>query len=132
MAAALDYVIDAQNRRVGKQVNGTLVQGFLYQDQLNPIAELDGNGQLVSRFVYATHVNVPDYLIKGGQTYRIVTDHLGSPRLSSMLPTGQLPNGWIMTNSATCYRYQPGFQPFGFAGGVYDRDTGCAVWGEGL
>jgi hypothetical protein len=27
------YLIDGQNRRIGKQVNGMLVQGFLYQDQ---------------------------------------------------------------------------------------------------
>jgi len=24
---------------------------------------------------------------------------------------------------------QPGFQPFGFAGGIYDRDTGLARFG---
>lgn len=29
----IDYVIDGQNRRVGKKVNGTLAQGFLYEDQ---------------------------------------------------------------------------------------------------
>ena len=58
-----------------------LVQGFLYQDQLKPVAELDGAGNVVSRFVYATRVNVPDYMVKGGVTYRIITDHLGSPRL---------------------------------------------------
>ena len=30
----IEYIIDGQNRRIGKKVNGTLVQGFLYQDQL--------------------------------------------------------------------------------------------------
>jgi len=39
----MGYVIDGRNRRIGKKVNGTLVQGFLYKDQLNPIAELDDN-----------------------------------------------------------------------------------------
>jgi len=34
----LNYLID------GQKVNGVLTQGFLYQDQLNPIAELDGSG----------------------------------------------------------------------------------------
>ena len=66
------------------------MQGFLYQDGLKPVAELDGNGQIVSRFVYATGVNVPDYLIKGGATYRIVTDHLGSPRLVIDIGTGNV------------------------------------------
>jgi YD repeat-containing protein len=38
----IEYVVDGQNRRIGKKVNGTLTQGFLYQNQLNPVAELDG------------------------------------------------------------------------------------------
>ena len=33
-------------------MNGTLVQGFLYRDQLEPIAELDGSGQIVSEKPY--------------------------------------------------------------------------------
>ena len=40
-------------------------------------------GMWYARFVYATGVNVPDYMIKGGVTYRIVTDHLGSVRVGS-------------------------------------------------
>ena len=72
---------DSRHRRSGKKVNGTLVQGFLYQDGLRPIAELDSNNQIVSRFVYADKGNVPSYLIKNGITYRILSDHLGSPRL---------------------------------------------------
>jgi len=32
----------------------------LYLDQLNPIAELDGNGAVASWFVYGTRPNVPD------------------------------------------------------------------------
>jgi YD repeat-containing protein len=59
----------------------TLVQGFFYQDQLRPIAELDETNQVVARCVSAEKVNVPTYMIKGGQTYRIIADHLGSLRL---------------------------------------------------
>src|SRR5262249_28071966 len=83
----IDYVLDASQHRVGKRVNGTLVQGFVYQDGLRPIAELDGAGRVVSRFVYAGGT-VPAYLIKGGATYRIVADHLGSPRLVVDAATG--------------------------------------------
>lgn len=53
----------------------------MYQNQLNPIAELDGNGNVVSRFVYGSQANVSDYLVKDGITYRIISNHLGSPRL---------------------------------------------------
>ena len=57
----ITYVVDGEGRRVGKRVNGTLVQGFLYDDALGPVAELDGAGTVVSRFVYAGRT-VPVYL----------------------------------------------------------------------
>src|SRR5205823_2376672 len=82
----VDYIIDGQNRRIARIAtkNGvTSEKRFLYQDGLRIIAELDQTNAVVSRFVYATHANVPDYMVKvnSGVTYRIITDHLGSPRL---------------------------------------------------
>jgi RHS repeat-associated protein len=128
--SALDYVIDGQNRRIGKKINGTLVQGFLYQNQLNPIAELDGTGTIVSRFVYASKTNVPDSMVKGGVTYRIISDHLGSPRLVVDATSGAIVQrldydefGQVITDT------NPGFHPFGFAGGLYDRDTKLVRFG---
>jgi len=47
----VSYVVDGLQRRVGKRVDGAPVQGFLYADALNPVAELDGAGQVVARFV---------------------------------------------------------------------------------
>ena len=129
-ATTITYLVDGQNQRIGKQVNGVLVQGFLYENQLRPIAELDGNGVLVSRFVYATRPNIPDYLVKGGVTYRILTDQVGSVRLVVQNITGvvvqrmdydSFGNVLLDTN--------PGFQPFGFAGGLYDPDTGLVRFG---
>ena len=76
----IDYVIDGLNRRIGKKLNGSPVKGWLYRDALEPVAELDASGA-VSRFVYASKPHVPDYMVKGGTTYRIVSDHLGSVRL---------------------------------------------------
>jgi RHS repeat-associated protein len=129
---AIGYVIDGENRRVGKTVNGSLVQGFLYENQLEPVAELDGSGNLVSRFVYCGcgAGNIPQYMLKGGVTYRILSDHLGSPHLVIDVTSGailqrmdydEFGNVILDTN--------PGFQPFGFAGGIYDRDTGLTRFG---
>ena len=84
----ISYVLDAQQRRVGKAVNGELVQAFLYADQLRPIAELDGSGAVVSQFVYGSRLTVPDYLLKDGRRYRIIADHVGSPRLVVDTVTG--------------------------------------------
>jgi len=129
-ATTVDYIIDGRNRRIGKKVNGTLVQGFLYKDQLNPIAELDGAGNVVSRFVYGSKGNVPDYMIKAGVTYRIISDHLGSPRLvvstadNSIVQRMDYDDWGNVTNDTS-----PGFQPFGFAGGIYDRDTNLTRFG---
>jgi RHS repeat-associated protein len=108
------------------------VQGFLYENQLEPVAEVDGSGNLVSRFVYCGcgAGNIPQYLVKNGVTYRIIADHLGSPRLVVDSTTGvvlqrmdydEFGNVILDTN--------PGFQPFGFAGGIYDRDTGLVRHG---
>jgi RHS repeat-associated protein len=126
----ITYRIDGQNRRIGKHVNGTLVQGFLYQDQLWPIAELDGINQVVARFVYADKPNVPAYMEKGGRTYRILADHLGSPHLVVDTADGTVVQrldydafGTVLLDT------NPGFQHFGFAGGLYDRDTGLVRFG---
>ncbi len=126
----IDYLVDGRDRRIGKKINGNLVQGFLYQDQLNPVAEFDGNGNLVSRFVYAEKTNVPSYMIRGGVTYRILSDHLGSPRLVVDISTGEIAQRidydvWGNINSDT----NPGFQPFGFAGGVHDHHSGFVRFG---
>lgn len=126
----VSYLIDGQNRRVGKLVDGAPVQGLLYESQLRPIAEVDGAGNLTSRFVYATGVNIPDYMVKDGATYRLLTDQVGSVRLvidaatgavAQRLDYGAFGNVTQDTN--------PGFQPFGFAGGLYDRDTGLVRFG---
>jgi RHS repeat-associated protein len=127
---AIEYVIDGRSRRLGKKVGGALVQGFLYEDQLRVVAELDGAGAVVSRFVYGTGINVPEYMIKGGVTYRIITDHLGSPRLLVDVATGTVAqridyDEWgVITNDTS-----PAFQPFGFAGGLYDQHTKLVRFG---
>jgi RHS repeat-associated protein len=127
---ALSYVIDGQNRRVGKKVNGSLVQGLLYQSQLAPVAELDGSNQVVSRFVYGTRATVPDYMVKGGTTYRLISDHLGSVRLVVNAADGTIAQridydeyGRVTQNT------NPGFQPFGYVGGLLDSHTGLTRFG---
>ena len=107
-----------------------LTQGFIYQGPLRIAAELDGNNNVVSRFVYGTQINVPEYLIKGADTYRIITDHLGSVRLVVNTSTGTIAQridydsfGNVLTDT------NPGFQPFGFAGGLYDPHTQLTRFG---
>lgn len=119
----IEYIIDGLNRRVGKKVNGAFVKRWIYQDQLNPVAELDTSGNVSAKFVYGSKINVPDYMIKNDTTYAIVTDHLGSVRLVVNTQSGEIRQrmdydeyGNILLDT------NPGFQPFGFAGGLYDSD----------
>jgi RHS repeat-associated protein len=126
----VEYILDAANRRVGKKVNGVLVRAWLYSGPSRVIAELDGAGALVSRFVYGTRGNVPEYMVRGGTTYRIITDHLGSPRLVVDAATGAVVEsvgydeyGVVVSDSNV------GFQPFGYAGGLYDADTALVHFG---
>jgi len=128
-ATAINYLIDPENNRIGKQVNGSLQSGFLY-DGPRVVAQLNGSNQIVSQFVYATGSNVPDFMLKGGVTYRIFADQLGSPRLVVNSTTGAVAEridydefGNIINDTS------PGFQPFGFAGGLYDQDTKLVRFG---
>lgn len=78
----LAYVNDAVGRRVGRKRNGVLEVGWLYDGRL-PVAQLDGSGTVTAVFVYGTRANAPDYILEQatGRTLRILSDHLGSPRM---------------------------------------------------
>jgi RHS repeat-associated protein len=120
----IQYAIDGLGRRIAKKINGAIVRRWTYRDPLTPVAELDAAGGVVSRIVGG------EYLVKGGVTYRIVKDHQGSPRMVVNSATGAIAQrmdfdefGIVRSDSA------PGFQPFGFAGGLYDPDTGLVRFG---
>jgi RHS repeat-associated protein len=126
----ISYVVDPRGRRVGRKVNGTLVQGFLYGNEVEIVAELDGSGNVVSRFVYGSRPQVPDYMVKGGVNYRLVTDHLGSVRLVVDASTGSVVSkiDYDVWGNITSSQ-NLSFQPFGFAGGLRDDATGLVRFG---
>jgi RHS repeat-associated protein len=127
----ITYIVDGQNRRVGKKINGALVQGFIYQNQTQVAAELDGSGHIVKQFIYGEKMDVPDYMVMGGMTYRIISDQVGTPQLvvdavaGTVLETDQYDEFGIPLTAAT----RASVLPFGFAGGIYDRDTGLVRFG---
>ena len=104
----LHYIHDALGRRIGKV--------------------RDGN--LVALFVYGTRAHVPDAMIKNGTRYLFVTDQVGSVRLVVNSETGAVVQridydawGNVLSDN------NPGFQPFGFAGGLYDGATKLVRFG---
>jgi RHS repeat-associated protein len=126
----VDYLVDGSDRRVQRRLNNTFSAAFIYQDQLKPIAQLNSNGSIKSLFIYGSKHNVPDLMVQSGVTYRIISDHLGSPlyvvRASNGLVVQSMSYdtwGNVLSDS------NPGFQPFGFAGGLYDATTGLVRFG---
>ena len=103
---------------------------FTLQESTGPFTDLDGSGNVVSRFVYGDRVNVPAYMVKGGKNYRFITDHLGSPRLIVDSNSGEIvqrldydESGQVLADT------NPGLQPFGFAGGLHDYHTNLVRFG---
>lgn len=47
------------------------------------------------------HVNVPEVMIKGGSTYRLVMDHVGSVRLVVDTTTGAVAQRLVALNPRT-------------------------------
>ena len=81
-------------------------------------------GMWFARFIYGNKGHVPVYMIKDGATYRLISDHLGSPRLVVDVDTGyvvQRRDYDVWGNMV--FDTNPIFIPFGFAGGIEDSLT---------
>jgi len=103
---------------------------WVYRDALKPVAELDGVGNLVAQFVFGASANVPDYVQRGGTTYRVVSDHLGSPRyVVNVANASEVPFSANYTSFGEVTGTELDWMPFGFAGGIYDADAGVVRFG---
>jgi RHS repeat-associated protein len=125
----LGYILDPAGNRVGKTITGVLNKGWLWSGAV-PVAEVDSNSRVTARFVFASRPNVPDYIVKGASTFRVLSDERGSVRLVVNTADGSVAQeldydefGRVLADTA------PGFQPFGFAGGLYDPDSGLVRFG---
>ncbi|HKO48583.1 MAG TPA: RHS repeat-associated core domain-containing protein [Polyangiaceae bacterium] len=128
-ATTIDYVVDGTGRRIARKINGKFDRALLYRDQFRPVAEIDSAGTF-SHFVYTNEESAPDAILQDGVPYRVIKDHLGSVRLVINAKTGVVAQkleydefGVVVSDS------NPGFQPFGFAGGLYDPITGLVRFG---
>ena len=133
-----DYQYDTNgNRRIGVKEDGVVTRQWIYQDQLNPVAELDGAGNLVSEFVYAAKTNVPSGIVRhddpaAGQTttYQVLSDHLGSVRLVAKIDgaTATVVEE-IDYDEFGGIGFAPIFQPFGFGGGLSTDSSSLVRFG---
>ncbi len=126
----VDYLVDAHHRRTARVVDGVVQSYYLYQSETQIAAEITPSGDLKTQFVYGTKVNVPDLMISGGKTYKIFSDYLGSVRLVIDPQSGAIAQALDYDEFGNTLRdTSPGFQPFGFAGGLADTDTKLVRFG---
>lgn len=126
----LTYSMDGLNNRVYKTAAGSYNYRYLYDDQKRVVAHISGANALTKEFIYASRQTVPDYMITGGNKFRIISDHLGSPRLVVRIDSGVVVQridyntlGLVTADSS------PGFQPYAFAGGIHDTHTQLVKFG---
>jgi len=115
---------------VARKYNGTVTTWWLYQDGMSVVWEKTASGDS-SRFVYGTNPQVPDYVVKNGTEYLMIADQLGDVRLVVNASTGVIAQridydayGRITSDSS------PGYQPFGYAGGLWETTSGLVRMGR--
>jgi RHS repeat-associated protein len=130
----VEYLVDGQNRRVAKRIDGLTTKQWLWSSQLRIAGELNASGTPTKRFIYGEKVNVPELMVDvaSGAVYRIVTDQLGSPVLVvNVADTSDvlLRAEYDAFGNRTVLSGDGDAVPFGFAGGLYDEDTGLVRFG---
>ncbi len=131
------YLLDAAQRLVGKDIcdaggtNCVREYGLLYGLGIAPIARLDANNNVVDFYVWAN--GRPAYMERGGEKYRIISDHLRSLRLVVNASTGEIKQRMLHDEQGKVVDefLADGWGPvlFGYAGGLYERDTGLVRFG---
>ncbi len=129
-AHTIEYRHNALGNRVAKVKDGEVVERYLWQDKTTLLAIYDGDGNLSQRFEY-TLGHAPTSFTDNGETYYLLTDQLGSPRVITD-SAGQVVKaieydayGNVISDS------NPNITiPFGFAGGLKDSDTGLIRFGS--
>ena len=125
----IHYITDPLNRRIAREVNGTITQKYLWADLTTLLAVYDGNDNLVQRFEYADG-RMPVAMTQGGQKYYLHYDQVGSLRAVSDANHNIVKEiiydtyGNILTDTNPSFKVS-----FGFAGGLYDSDTGLTHFG---
>ncbi|MFZ5893275.1 MAG: RHS repeat-associated core domain-containing protein [Myxococcota bacterium] len=128
-AKAVTYEVDGFGRRVGKLVDGKLVNGYLYRSGTQLKAVTDGSGNVLASFAYGP-AQTPTVMNTPSRVYRIIADHLGSVRLVVDANTGAVAQRLDYDEFGRVTQdTNPGFQPFGYAGGLYDPDTQLVHFG---
>ena len=125
----ITYDHDPLGRRITKRINGTITEKYLWKDSVTLLAVYDGSNNLVMRFTYADG-RMPVSMSYGSITYYLAYDQVGSLRMvtdTSGVITKRVDYdsfGSIISDTNPAMTI-----PFGFAGGLHDKDTGLVRFG---
>ena len=117
------------SKRVAKQVDGVIVEKYLWANLTTLLAVYDGSDNLVQRFEYANG-RMPIAMVQNGSKYYLHYDQVGSLRAVSDSSHNIVKEvvydsyGNILSDSNEAFSV-----PFGFAGGLYDSDTKLTRFG---
>jgi len=118
-----DYLYDHLGRRARKAQDGDQHFRFLYDDQSRVVLSVS-SGDIYKEYVQGISGTTPEYMnsyINDIGRYRFIKDHLGSPRLVVNTTTGAVIHRLDYNDLGDVTAdTNPGFQPYGFAGGIYD------------
>ncbi|MCB9772147.1 MAG: fibronectin type III domain-containing protein [Candidatus Omnitrophica bacterium] len=125
----IEYIHDPLGRRIAKKINGSVVEKYLWAGLTQLLAVYDGSNNLLMRFEYSDS-RMPSVMTKDSATYYLSYDQVGSLR-AVMSSTGAIVKridydsfGNILADTAPAFSV-----PFGFAGGLHDRDVGLVRFG---
>jgi RHS repeat-associated protein len=125
----IDYVHDPLGRRIAKMINGSVTEKYLWQGLTRLLAVFDGTDNLIMRFEYAD-ARMPVAMTKDGSTYYLTYDQVGSLRIVADTAANVLKRIEYDSFGNIIQDTNPSFAiPFGFAGGLHDRDTGLVRFG---
>jgi RHS repeat-associated protein len=125
----IEYLYDPLGRRIAKKANDVITEKYLWQGLTRLLAVYDGSDNLIMRFLYADS-RMPVAMEKGGATYYLTFDQVGSLRLvadssGNVVKRIDYDSFGNITNDTNA-----SFEiPFGFAGGLHDRDTNLVRFG---
>ena len=125
----IEYAHDSIGRRIAKKVDSTTVEKYLWQGLTRLLAVYNGDDELLMRFEYADG-RMPIAMDMGVSTYYLTYDQVGSLRVvadsyGNVVKIINYDSFGNITDDT-----DPAFEiPFGFAGGLHDRDTGLVRFG---
>jgi len=125
----VEYLHDPLGRRIAKKVDGAIVEKYLWQGLTRLLAVYDGSDNLLMRFEYADD-RMPVAMTSGGATYYLAYDQVGTLRVVADSAGNMVKRIDYDSFGNIVADTNEGFTiPFGFAGGLHDRDTGLVRFG---